>query len=155
MLYHACNPADGNLPYGKFLTLVFQYFGVPPEAEYIDRVRSRPIDKTSILKMKVPGEDPVVDEDQLVYDKDTFTPDDRMGEAEIDIQPLVIASKVHENSTIPEYIELGKCIANKHNGLGSIISILYGRVKQDITIKLQHVERGVLEIELECVPLSQ
>ncbi|XP_043690964.1 probable ADP-ribosylation factor GTPase-activating protein AGD11 [Telopea speciosissima] len=93
----------------------------------------------------------------LVYDKDTFTPDDRMGEAEIDIQPLVTASKVHKNSTITEYIELEKCIANKHNGLvkDSIISLVDGRVKQDVTIKLQHVERGVLEVELECVPLSQ
>ena len=30
-----------------------------------------------------------------------------------------------------------------------------GRAKLDIAIKLQNVERGVLEIELECVLLTQ
>ncbi|XP_043703195.1 probable ADP-ribosylation factor GTPase-activating protein AGD11 [Telopea speciosissima] len=93
----------------------------------------------------------------LVYDKDTFTHDDYMGETEIDIQPLLTAAKAYENSTITKSIELGKWIANKHNTLvkDSIISLVKGKVKQDVTIRLQNVERGVLEIEIECVPLSQ
>ncbi|XP_042510353.1 probable ADP-ribosylation factor GTPase-activating protein AGD11 isoform X2 [Macadamia integrifolia] len=93
----------------------------------------------------------------LVYDKDTFTTDDYMGETEIDIQPLLNAAKAYENSNITESIELGKWIANKHNTLvkDSTISLVDGKVKQDITIRLQNVERGVLEIELECVLLCQ
>ncbi|KAJ4970157.1 hypothetical protein NE237_003256 [Protea cynaroides] len=94
----------------------------------------------------------------LVYDKDTFTTDDYMGEAEIDIQPLLTAAKAYENSTITESIELEKWIANKQNNTlvkDSIISLVDGKAKQNITIRLQNVERGVLEIELECVPLSQ
>ncbi len=39
---------------------------------------------------------------QLIYDKDTFSTDDFMGEAEIDIQPLVAATKAYETSTITE-----------------------------------------------------
>ncbi|XP_070047770.1 probable ADP-ribosylation factor GTPase-activating protein AGD11 isoform X2 [Nicotiana tomentosiformis] len=93
----------------------------------------------------------------LVYDKDTFTTDDFMGEAEIDIQPLVTAAKASENSTLSESMLLGKWKASKENTLvkDGIISLIDGKVKQDITVKLQNVERGILEIELECVPLTQ
>jgi stromal membrane-associated protein len=94
---------------------------------------------------------------QLVYDKDKFTTDDFMGEAEIDIQPLVSAAKAYENSTITESMQLGKWIAGQDNTLvkDGIISLADGKVKQEISLKLKNVERGVLEIELECVPLTQ
>ncbi|KAF8396239.1 hypothetical protein HHK36_017854 [Tetracentron sinense] len=92
-----------------------------------------------------------------VYDKDTFTTDDRMGEAEIDIQPLYSAAKAYENSTITESMQLGRWVATKDNTLvkDSVINLVDGKVKQEITLRLQNVECGVLEIELECVPLSQ
>lgn len=94
---------------------------------------------------------------QLVYDKDTFSTDDFMGEAEIDIQPLVSAAKAYEKSSINESMQLGKWVASGDNTLvkDSIISLEEGKVKQEISVRLQHVERGVLEIELECVPLTQ
>uniref|UniRef100_A0A6N2JWM3 ABC-type xenobiotic transporter n=1 Tax=Salix viminalis TaxID=40686 RepID=A0A6N2JWM3_SALVM len=93
----------------------------------------------------------------FVYDKDKFTTDDFMGEAEIDIQPLVSAAKAYENSTITESMQLGKWIAGQENTLvkDGIISLADGKVKQEISLKLKNVERGVLEIELECVPLTQ
>lgn len=80
-----------------------------------------------------------------------------MGEAEIDIQALVSAAKAYENSTINESTQLGKWIASKYNTLqkDSVITLLDGKVKQEIILRLQNVERGILEIELECVPLSQ
>lgn len=94
---------------------------------------------------------------QLVYDKDTFKNDDFMGEAEIDIQPLVVAAKAYENSVINESMQLGKWLASKDNTLvkDSVINLEDGRVRQEISLRLQKVERGVLEIELECVPLTQ
>lgn len=93
----------------------------------------------------------------IVYDKDKFKTDDFMGEAEIDIQPLVSAAKASECSSISEPTQLGKWKASKENTLvkDGVITLEDGRVKQDISIKLQNVERGVLEIELECVPLTQ
>ncbi|XP_012068644.1 probable ADP-ribosylation factor GTPase-activating protein AGD11 isoform X2 [Jatropha curcas] len=93
----------------------------------------------------------------LVYDKDTFSTDDFMGEAEIDIQPLVSAAKAYETSSINEPMQLGKWVASKDNTLvtDGIINLVDGMVKQEITLRLQNVERGVLEIELECVPLTQ
>ncbi|PIM98745.1 putative Ca2+-dependent phospholipid-binding protein [Handroanthus impetiginosus] len=93
----------------------------------------------------------------LVYDKDTFSTDDFMGDAEIDIQPLLSAAKASEVSSISESTQLGKWKASQENMLVSdgVITLEDGRVKQEISIKLQNVERGVLEIELECVPLTQ
>lgn len=80
-----------------------------------------------------------------------------MGEAEIDIQPLVAAARAHEKSTINEPMQLGKLVANKENNLveDGIISVDQGMVKQLLNLRLQNVERGILEIELECVPLTQ
>ncbi|CAA0831411.1 Probable ADP-ribosylation factor GTPase-activating protein AGD11 [Striga hermonthica] len=93
----------------------------------------------------------------LVYDKDTFSTDDFMGNAEIDIQPLLSAAKASESSSISESTLLGKWKAGQDNTLvkDGVIILEDGRVKQEISIKLQNVERGVLEIELECVPLTQ
>ncbi|XP_077241677.1 calcium-dependent ARF-type GTPase activating protein family [Tasmannia lanceolata] len=107
------------------------------------------------LMLSIP--DPIPPLKLQVYDKDTFSTDDRMGEADIDIQPLVSAAKAYENSTVCGSVQLGKWLATEDNTLvkDSIISLAEGKVKQDITLRLQNVERGELEIELECVPLSQ
>lgn len=80
-----------------------------------------------------------------------------MGEAEIDIKPLVSAAKAADNAKTGESKELGKLIASKENTLvfDSNISLEDGKVKQTITLKLDNVERGLLEIELECVLLMQ
>lgn len=80
-----------------------------------------------------------------------------MGEAEIDIQPLVAAARANENSVISESTQLGKWEASKDNTLvtDGVITLVDGMVKQEISLRLQNVERGVLEIELECVPLTQ
>ncbi|KAL4278311.1 hypothetical protein GQ457_03G028680 [Hibiscus cannabinus] len=93
----------------------------------------------------------------FVYDKDTFKADDFMGDAEIDIQPLVAAAKAYEKSDIQEPLQLGKWVSNKDNQLISdgMITLTDGKIKQEISIRLQNVERGTLEIELECVPLTQ
>ncbi|KAL4290660.1 hypothetical protein GQ457_14G018640 [Hibiscus cannabinus] len=93
----------------------------------------------------------------IVYDKDTFSHDDFMGDAEIDIQPLVIAAQAHERSEIDESMQLGELVGSKDDALekDGIITLTDGKVKQDLCVRLQNVERGVLEIELECVPLTQ
>ncbi|GAV80320.1 C2 domain-containing protein/ArfGap domain-containing protein [Cephalotus follicularis] len=93
----------------------------------------------------------------LVYDKDKFSTDDFMGEAEIDIQPLLVAAKAYETSSISESMQLGKWVASKDNILvkDGVITLVDGKVKQEISLRLQNVERGVLEIEIECLPLTQ
>ncbi|CAI0560218.1 unnamed protein product [Linum tenue] len=107
------------------------------------------------LMLSIPDHVPLLK--VLVYDKDTFSTDDFMGEAEIDIQPLVSAARAYETSSINESTQLGKWVASKDNTLvkDGVISLIDGKVKQEISLRLQNVERGVLEIELECVPLTQ
>uniref|UniRef100_A0ACD5WL68 Uncharacterized protein n=1 Tax=Avena sativa TaxID=4498 RepID=A0ACD5WL68_AVESA len=92
-----------------------------------------------------------------VYDKDTFTTDDRMGEAEINIQPLVAAARAYETKSITDTAELNKWLAKDGIWIprDSPISIIDNKVMQEVTVRLQNVERGHLEMELECVPLSQ
>ncbi|XP_052155140.1 probable ADP-ribosylation factor GTPase-activating protein AGD11 [Oryza glaberrima] len=93
-----------------------------------------------------------------VFDKDTFSSDDRMGDVEVDIQPLIAAAREHESSAaIAASVEVTKLLASDDGTLArdSVISVVDGKVKQDIALRLQNVEHGELEIELECVPLSQ
>lgn len=89
-----------------------------------------------------------------MFDKDTFSHDDFMGEAEIDIQPLLAAAREYEhaaaNHEMEEWME-----ATRDQHSDCTISIVDGKVKQHINLKLQHVERGEIDIELECVPLTQ
>lgn len=54
---------------------------------------------------------------QLVYDKDTFTNDDFMGEAEIDIQPLVTAARATELVKMEDTLQLGKWVSSADNTL--------------------------------------
>ncbi|KAE8684323.1 putative ADP-ribosylation factor GTPase-activating protein AGD11 [Hibiscus syriacus] len=91
----------------------------------------------------------------LVYDKDTFKNDDFMGDAEIDIQLLLAAAKAYEKSKISESMQFRKWVADQDNHLikDGVITLTDGKVKQ-ISCSL-HVERGMLEIELECVLLTQ
>ncbi|KAK4285380.1 hypothetical protein QN277_002086 [Acacia crassicarpa] len=92
-----------------------------------------------------------------VYDKDTFSTDDFMGEAEIDIQPLLAAAKAYEKSRANKSMEIEKWVAGLDNNLlrDGVISLEDGKIRQEISVKLQNVERGELEVELECLPLTQ
>ncbi|KAK4744746.1 hypothetical protein SAY87_011058 [Trapa incisa] len=93
----------------------------------------------------------------LVYDKDAFKSDDFMGEGEIDIQPLLSTARANEKSGMADSMLLRKWVASEENALvkNSVISLVDGKVKQDVTLRLQKVETGEIDIELECVPLSQ
>lgn len=92
-----------------------------------------------------------------VFDKDTFSSDDSMGEAEVDIQPLVSAANAYINAAGFGNMQIGKWLATSDNALvtDSVIKLVDGHVKQDIILKLQNVESGILDLELECVPLTQ
>ncbi|KAJ4772580.1 Calcium-dependent lipid-binding (CaLB domain) family protein [Rhynchospora pubera] len=108
-----------------------------------------------ILMLSIP--DPIPLLKLQVYDKDTFSTDDKMGEAELDIQPLVSVAKACENLSITNSTQIGKWMSIEDNEQikDSVISLIDGSIKQDITLCLQNVERGELDIQLECVPLSQ
>ncbi|BBN06700.1 stromal membrane-associated protein [Marchantia polymorpha subsp. ruderalis] len=93
-----------------------------------------------------------------VFDYDTFSADDIMGEAEVDVNPMVEAARMYEGVEIEVgRRQIGKWLATSDNALvrDSEIWLSNGRVTQEMSLKLQHVESGELDIALEWVPLTQ
>uniref|UniRef100_M8BHB4 Putative ADP-ribosylation factor GTPase-activating protein AGD11 n=1 Tax=Aegilops tauschii TaxID=37682 RepID=M8BHB4_AEGTA len=128
--------------------------------EFVGLIKVNIIRGTNLAIRDVMSSDPYVILNlghQQVYDKDTFTTDDRMGEAEINIQPLVAAARAYETKSITDNAELKNWMAKDGIWIprDSAITIIDNKVKQEVTVRLQNVERGHLEMELECVPLTQ
>ncbi|XWS18015.1 hypothetical protein CRYUN_Cryun32bG0005800 [Craigia yunnanensis] len=92
-----------------------------------------------------------------VYDHDTFSADDIMGEAEIDIQPLITSAMAYGDPEMFGNMQIGKWLKSHDNALleDSIINIIDGKVKQDVSLKLQNVESGEIYLEVEWLPLDQ
>ncbi|XP_031247252.1 ADP-ribosylation factor GTPase-activating protein AGD12-like isoform X1 [Pistacia vera] len=92
-----------------------------------------------------------------VFDHDTFSSDDIMGEAEIDIQPLLTSAMAFGDPEMFANMQIGKWLKSDDNALieDSIINIVDGKVRQNILLKLQNVESGEIELELEWMPLAQ
>ncbi|XP_042946364.1 ADP-ribosylation factor GTPase-activating protein AGD12-like isoform X3 [Carya illinoinensis] len=92
-----------------------------------------------------------------VFDHDTFSADDIMGEAEVDLQPLITSAMPFGDAGMFGNIQIGKWLKSHDNALviDSTVNIVDGRVKQEVSLKLQNVESGELDLELEWVPLDQ
>ncbi|KAI7999309.1 ADP-ribosylation factor GTPase-activating protein AGD12 [Camellia lanceoleosa] len=92
-----------------------------------------------------------------VYDHDTFSADDIMGQAEIDIQPMITSAMAFGDAGMFGNMQIGKWLKSNDNALkeDSTVHIIDGKVKQDVSLKLQNVESGELELELEWIPLEQ
>ncbi|KAK7271197.1 hypothetical protein RJT34_26896 [Clitoria ternatea] len=89
-----------------------------------------------------------------VYDHDTFTKDDKMGDAEFDILPFIEALKMNltglPNGTVIKRIQQSRnnCLADE-----SCITYSNSKVVQDMILRLQNVECGELEIQLQWIDL--
>lgn len=94
---------------------------------------------------------------QQVYDYDTFSADDIMGEAEIDLQPLITSAMAFGDAGMFSNMQIGKWLKSHDNALiaDSTVNIVDGKVKQEISLKLQNVESGELDLELEWMALEQ
>ncbi|RZS11213.1 hypothetical protein BHM03_00042662, partial [Ensete ventricosum] len=90
-----------------------------------------------------------------VYDKDTFSRDDQMGEAELDILPLLEAAKMDlagvPDSSIIKTVKPGRqnCLVGE-----SHIKWMGGKLVQDIILRLRNVECGEVELQLTWVKNS-
>ncbi|KAL8170995.1 hypothetical protein V2J09_022799, partial [Rumex salicifolius] len=86
-----------------------------------------------------------------VFDHDTFSADDIMGEAEVDLQPLISSAMHYKNPTMYGNMQIGSLAKSERNALihDSPINIVDGKVKQEISLDLQNVESGQLELQLE------
>lgn len=92
-----------------------------------------------------------------VYDHDTFSADDLMGEAEVDLQPLITAAVSFGDAGMFGDIQIGKWLKSHDNALirDSTINIIDGKMKQEVSLKLQNVESGEVDVELEWIPIDE
>jgi hypothetical protein len=82
--------------------------------------------------------------EQEVFDKDTFSKDDKMGDAEFDIEALMqMDLEDIRSGTVVRTVRPGKscCLAIWENG----------QLVQDVLLKLRNVETGVLHLQLKWV----
>ncbi|MCD7463829.1 Protein C2-DOMAIN ABA-RELATED 7 [Datura stramonium] len=87
-----------------------------------------------------------------VYDKDTFTADDKMGDAKIDIKPYLEAINMGLEG-LPDGVKVDRVQPNRDNCLSDESCVLWenGRMTQTMLLRLQHVECGEIEIQIELI----
>ncbi|KAG9456758.1 hypothetical protein H6P81_001266 [Aristolochia fimbriata] len=120
--------------------------------------------KTHVIKKNVNPEwneeltfsiaEPIIPLKVQVYDKDTFTQDDRMGDAELDVAPFIEAVKLNlegaQDGTVLNKMQPGRqnCLSEE-----SRIVLLDGKVSQYVCLRLRNVECGEVELQLQWVHL--
>lgn len=89
---------------------------------------------------------------QAVYDKDTFTLDDKMGDAELDIRPFLEALRMRLGN-VPDGTIITRTKPSRENCLAEESSIVWmeGKVVQNIILRLRNVECGEVEIQLQWI----
>ncbi|WOL19447.1 hypothetical protein Cni_G28245 [Canna indica] len=92
-----------------------------------------------------------------VFDHDVISADDIMGEAEIDLQPMITAAMAFGNMELLGNMQIGKWLKTSDNALikDSLVNIVDGKIKQEVLLKLQNVESGEVELELEWMPIDE
>lgn len=91
-----------------------------------------------------------------VYDKDTLTGDDLMGDAEIDIKPYVECLKLAADlDKLPHGCAVKKVQPNRSNCLSTESCCTWdnGKIVQDMILKLRNVECGEIVLQIEWIDL--
>ncbi|XVF20624.1 hypothetical protein REPUB_Repub12eG0017100 [Reevesia pubescens] len=118
--------------------------------------------KTRVIKKNINPEwnddltlsiaDPSLPVKLAVYDRDTFSLDDKMGDAEFDIGPFIEAVKMRleglPNGTIIKKIQPSRenCLSEE-----SYISWSNSKVVQDMFLRLRNVESGEIVLQLQWI----
>ncbi|CAN6445655.1 unnamed protein product [Victoria cruziana] len=81
-----------------------------------------------------------------ILDKDTFTNDDKMGDAEVDLTPFMEAVEMHRVGAADD-TEYKIVLPTPENCLAkeSCIKCVEGKVVQDLILRLRNVECGEIE----------
>ncbi|XWS75570.1 hypothetical protein CRYUN_Cryun01aG0101800 [Craigia yunnanensis] len=118
--------------------------------------------KTRVIKKNINPEwnddltlsiaDPSLPVKITVYDRDTFSLDDKMGDAEFDIAPFIEAVKMRLGG-LPSGTIIKKIQPSRENCLSeeSCISWSNGKVVQDMFLRLRNVECGEVELQLQWI----
>ncbi|RRT47074.1 hypothetical protein B296_00021345, partial [Ensete ventricosum] len=117
------------------------------------------------LKLSVPQNygalkvilDSILFTEQQVFDQDVLSSNDMMGEADVDLQPMITAATAFGDPDLLADMQIGKWLQSNDNALirDSTINIIDGKIKQEVSLKLQNVESGGIDLELEWIPLAQ
>ncbi|KAB1212290.1 ADP-ribosylation factor GTPase-activating protein AGD12 [Morella rubra] len=89
-----------------------------------------------------------------VFDHDTFTRDDKMGDAEFDIKAYIDALRMNLQD-LPNGTIITRVQPSRQNCLAEESCIMWneGKVVQDLCLRLRNVECGELEIQLQWIDL--
>ncbi|XP_074309404.1 protein C2-DOMAIN ABA-RELATED 9-like [Silene latifolia] len=90
-----------------------------------------------------------------VFDKDTFTKDDKMGDATIDIRPYLECLQMGLGE-LPIGTAVKKIQPDVLNCLADESKVVWvgkGKMIQDMILKLQNVDKGKVQIQLEWLDL--
>ncbi|XP_023518613.1 protein C2-DOMAIN ABA-RELATED 7-like [Cucurbita pepo subsp. pepo] len=87
-----------------------------------------------------------------VYDKDTVTDHDKMGDAVIDIEPYIECLKMGLES-LPEGCVVKRVYPSRTNDLADESQCVWnkGKIIQNMHLRLKNVECGEVEIQLEWI----
>ncbi|KAH7549405.1 hypothetical protein ACOSP7_025829 [Xanthoceras sorbifolium] len=120
--------------------------------------------KTRVIKKDVNPEwnedltlsitDPNIPIKLTVYDHDTFTKDDKMGDAEFNIKSYIEALNM-DLAALPSGTTISRIVPSRDNCLSDESCIMWsdGKVIQDICLRLRNVECGEVEIQLQWINL--
>lgn len=87
-----------------------------------------------------------------MFDKDTFSSDDKMGEAKIDIKPYVECLRARFSDP-PNDTVVDKILPSRENSLADVSQIIWkdGKLVQDMILRLNNVATGEVELQIEWV----
>ncbi|CAN4090552.1 unnamed protein product [Withania somnifera] len=90
-----------------------------------------------------------------VFDKDTFSRDDKMGDAELDIVPFIDAVRMTRAKNLPNGIIISRIIPSRQNCYSEESCIVYenGKVVQNAFLRLRNVECGEIELRLQWIDI--
>ncbi|KAI5660280.1 hypothetical protein M9H77_29073 [Catharanthus roseus] len=120
--------------------------------------------KTRVIKKDVNPEwnedltlsvaDPNIPVKLTVYDHDTFSMDDKMGDAQFEITPFIEALKMNLNG-LPDGTVVTRVQPSRSNCLAEETAVIWkdGRVVQDMVLRLRNVECGEVEFQLQWIDL--
>ncbi|PWA44376.1 C2 calcium-dependent membrane targeting [Artemisia annua] len=92
-----------------------------------------------------------------VYDKDTFSDDDNMGIANVDLNPYIECLEMGSDlQDLPVGSKLKTVQPNEYNHLVEASHIIWNKegITQDMVLRLRDVENGEIEVQIEITPVE-
>ncbi|XP_065849495.1 protein C2-DOMAIN ABA-RELATED 4-like [Euphorbia lathyris] len=99
-------------------------------------------------------DDPNIPIKIVVYDRDMFSRDDKMGDAEIDIRPFIGALKMQLEG-LPSGTIITRIQPDRVNCLAEESHVVWvdGKLVQNVVLRLRNVETGEIELNFQWIHL--